>query len=68
MPLQLSSLPEGAPRAQLSATCPATQLVMPVRAQAPTPHAVALGTKSSSAVPLRTRSVDHVLHGAPCAG
>src|SRR5262245_59361954 len=55
MPLQSSVA--GAPGVQLSWTCPATQEVDPVRADAPTPPLVACPTYPSSAAPLQFSSI-----------
>src|SRR5689334_22028188 len=44
MPLQVASFAAGVPAAQVLTTAPPTQLCMPVRAQAPTPQVVTLGT------------------------
>ena len=44
IPLQVGSLAAGGPAMQLSTTAPSTQLVLPVEAQAPTPHVVGADT------------------------
>src|SRR5256885_923430 len=47
-PLFVSSLAAGAPGVQLSRTAPFAHVVVPVRAQAPSPHVVACDAYSSS--------------------
>jgi hypothetical protein len=57
VPSQVVSVAEGAaPGVQLSATLPATQLVVPARAQEAKPQEVAVAAKSSSAAPLQSSS------------
>src|SRR3954469_11964331 len=67
MPSQLASLTAGVPGVQPSCTAPLTQLVAPVRPQAPTPQLVATATYSSSATPSQSSSMpSHVV--SPAAG
>src|SRR4051812_46378867 len=56
MPSQVASAVAGVPVRQLSRTCPSTQLLAPVAAQAPTPQLVAAGAKSSSIEPSQSSS------------
>src|SRR5256885_2361163 len=64
MPLQVASVNAGVPALHESTTMPAKQLVLPVLAQAPVPHAVARPTKSSSKRPSQSSSTP--LHVSSC--
>jgi len=55
-PLQRESSAAGEPGVQLSTTEPATQEVVPVEAQAPTPQVVGTGAYSSSVLPSQSSS------------
>jgi hypothetical protein len=55
-PSQVASLGAGVPAAHVSPGTPPVQVVIPVEAQAPTPHEVGVATNSSSAVPSQSSS------------
>jgi hypothetical protein len=57
MPLHVASVSAGVPALHESTTTPAKQLVVPVLAQAPVPHAVARPAKSSSKRPSQSSSM-----------